>query len=254
MHQLGEPADLREADDGHQNAAGQQDRDLHKVRPCRGFQAAIDRVGSSEDTEKDDSPQQVNAEHALQGQAARVEGSGDEGEEIANHAEDGEQVASDGVVAALQEFGHGVQPGAHVIGQKNPDEQGVNDPGVPAEGGDHDAMGITGAHLRDEMVAADGGRDHGSAHDIPGQFVRAHKIIAWVGAAFAGDEEPHRDREQQIGGEDRPLIGCQLYVSYRHSASILRTWGPSHRQRRQACANSFQSCFQSPGMRANRLA
>src|SRR6185437_4687181 len=148
VHQVRESADPVKADDRDEDSSEEEDGHLHEVGPGRGFEPTIHGVGRSEHAQEDDAPDDVDSEHALQGKATGIERACDEREEIADHAEDGEEIPCSGVVAALEKFGHGVEPHTHVVRKEDPDKERVDDPRVPAESGDDKTVAVGGSDLR----------------------------------------------------------------------------------------------------------
>ena len=121
-----------QAEDGDQDAGGEQQADLEEVGPRGRGQAAVDRVRAGGDAEEDDRPRQVHVEHALQRQPAGVERAAEDRGDVTDDQREREDVAAGAVVAPLEELRHRVDAAAHVVREEDPDQQRVDDPRVPA--------------------------------------------------------------------------------------------------------------------------
>src|SRR5205823_1219560 len=139
----------------------------------------------------------------------------------------GENVAARGIVAPPQKLGHRVKPCAHVVRKKNPDQQRVDDPGIPAERRDHDALRVPGPDLRDEMLAADHRRDHGSADHVPRQSLVAQEIVFRVPAGTSAGQETDHNRKQNVGRKYGEVETVQLDARVQYRTSTEYCFAPA---------------------------
>ena len=133
---------------------------------------------------------QVHVEHALERQPAGVERAAEDRGDVTDDQRDGEDVAAGRVVAPLEKLRHRVDAAADVVRQENPDEQRVDDPGVPAPRAEDDAVLIRPAGVGDQVVAADVGGDHARADDVPGQLLVAEEVARVVLRSRPATQKP----------------------------------------------------------------
>ena len=149
------------------------------------------------------------SQHALQRQRPGIERAAEDRGDVADDQRRGEDVAAGGVVAPLEELRHRVDAAAHVVGQENPDEQRVDDPGVPASSARHDAVLVCRAGVGDQIVGRDVSRDHARADDVPGELPVAEEIALGGLSVPPGDEEAEGDRDHHVQGEDRQVDAAE---------------------------------------------
>src|SRR6185437_5534964 len=135
-----------------------------------------------------------------------------------------EQIPAGGVVAAFEQFRHGVEVGSHVIRKEDPDQQGIHDPGVPSKGGDYDAARIRSSHLSDEVLRAQIGGHHGSADDVPGQPTVRHEVTLRGLVALAAGIKSHRHGDGEINNDNDDIDRAEGHAAgeFMHGKGSLR--------------------------------
>lgn len=218
----GEPPYCFESQDGDDDAADTENDDLHEVGPGSGAQAAVDGVGTGEDGEEEDADDDLvvgigkeagveeRADHPLKRETAGVKSSREDGGDIPDEEGGGEDIAADRGVTSLEEFGDGVEIGADIIGEKYPDEDGVDDPGVPRACGGDNAVGEPDAGVGDEVLTGDVAGKHGGSDDVPREGFAAEEIAAGGFLFAGGDEETETDGEEEVEDENREVEEVEM--------------------------------------------
>src|SRR6266581_8548807 len=180
-------AETNQAVAGQERGAGDQNSDLDRIVVGHGAHAAQGCVEPGEhDNEHGADPEAVDGgaadvqaqlgKESAEDHAAGEDPNRDFGNHKGDERNDRKDVTRMHAEAALQEFGHGEDHGAHVEGYEDPG-QNQEAPGVQFVVGHGHAAGRAGTRKADDVFGSDIGSENGSADDPPTEIAPGEEIV-----------------------------------------------------------------------------